>query len=122
MFSVGRIAFALALAGSAASAEESASVEPASAEPADPIESVYYRFAVVEYCDLADAAVAQGFIVERDRVVAVAGASEAEHRAGRIAGWTAADLEWSNRGLGGFRNWCATEGATAAAGFLDQAD
>ena len=31
----------------------------------------------------------------------------------RIKGWIAADKEWSNRGLGGFRAWCREEGITA---------
>lgn len=92
--------------------------EPASAEPAEPIAAVYYRFSVVEYCNLANESVAEGFRTERDRIVTDLDASEEQHRAGRIAGWTAADLEWSNRGLGGFRHWCETEGIAAAAGFL----
>ena len=91
--------------------------EPASAEPADPIEAVYYRYAVVEYCGLVSPMVAHGFEVERDRLVAEAGVDEEQHRRLRLAGWTAADREWSNRGLGGFRNWCGTEGQAAAVGF-----
>jgi hypothetical protein len=116
------VALALAISASVGVGPPAAMAEPASAEPADPIEAVYYRYAVVEYCSLLTPAVFTGFEVERDRVVAQAGADEEQHRAGRIAGWTAADLEWSNRGLGGFRNWCATEGAAAAAGFIDEAD
>jgi hypothetical protein len=96
-----------------------AQAEPASAEPEEPIAAVYYRFSVVEYCNLANESVAEGFRTERDRVVTDLGVSEEQHRAGRIAGWTAADLEWSNRGLGGFRHWCETEGVEAAAGFLE---
>lgn len=95
--------------------------EPTSAEPADPIEAVYYRYAVVEYCSLLSPMVAHGFEVERDRLVAEAGVDEEEHRLHRLAGWTAADREWSNRGLGGFRNWCETEGQAAAAGFTSVA-
>lgn len=93
--------------------------EPSSAEPTDPIEAVYYRYAVVEYCSLLSPMVAHGFEVERDRLVAEAGVDEQEHRVHRLAGWTAADREWSNRGLGGFRLWCETEGQAAAAGFAE---
>ncbi|MEX2199786.1 MAG: hypothetical protein WD711_00195 [Dongiaceae bacterium] len=92
--------------------------EPASAEPADSLTAVYYRFSVVEYCSLADPQVATGFVLARDRILAETGVAEDAHRRARIAGWTAADLEWSNRGLGGFRRWCEKEGAEAAAGFL----
>jgi hypothetical protein len=28
--------------------------------------------------------------------------------------WKMAHAEWQNRGLGGFRNWCRTEGMEAA--------
>lgn len=93
--------------------------EPASAEPADPIEAVYYRYAVVEYCSLLSPMVIHGFEAERDRLVAEAGVDEEQHRQHRLAGWTAADREWSNRGLGGYRNWCRTEGVAAAEGFID---
>jgi hypothetical protein len=106
------LAFALTIALSAHG------TEPASAEPADPIEAVYYRYAVVEYCSLLSPMVAHGFERERDRIVAAAGVDEEQHRQHRLAGWTAADREWSNRGLGGFRNWCETEGQAAAAGFM----
>ncbi len=95
--------------------------EPAGAEPADPVEAVYYRYAVVEYCSLLSPTVVHGFEAERDRLVAAAGLDEEQHRQHRLAGWTAADREWSNRGLGGYRNWCRTEGEAAAAGFIDAA-
>ena len=101
-------AFALAGVGSGASG----------AEPGDPVAAVYYRYSVVEYCSLATPAVAAGFDAERARLVEAAALDEEQHRTQRIAGWTAADLEWSNRGVGGFRKWCATEGVAAAEGFL----
>ncbi|MEX0807257.1 MAG: hypothetical protein WD044_00880 [Dongiaceae bacterium] len=113
-----RVGLAWAMAFVAVAAGGSArATDPASAEPADPLTAVYYRFAVVEYCSLADLQVASGFERARDRILADAGATEDVHRSARIAGWTAADLEWSNRGLGGFRRWCETEGTDAAAGF-----
>jgi hypothetical protein len=94
--------------------------EPTSAEPADPLSAVYYRFAVVEYCGLESHDVVAGFHRARDRIVLEQGVSDETHRSARIAGWTAADLEWSNRGLGGFRRWCESEGAAAATGFLEE--
>ncbi|MEX2298589.1 MAG: hypothetical protein WD715_14330 [Dongiaceae bacterium] len=112
-------AFAMAMAVAALlSGRPALASEPASAEPADPLTAVYYRFSVVEYCSLADPQVATGFVLARDRILAETGAADDAHRRARIAGWTAADLEWSNRGLGGFRRWCETEGSEAAAGFL----
>jgi hypothetical protein len=94
--------------------------EPASAEPADPLTAVYYRFAVVEYCGLADQDVANGFALARDRILTEQQTDDDAHRSARIAGWTAADLEWSNRGLGGYRRWCESEGYLARSGFLEE--
>ena len=111
------MAIAMVLAGAPGAAPAS---EPASAEPPDPLAAVYYRFAVVEYCGLENRDVAVGFDLARDRIVLEQGTSEEGHRRARIAGWTAADLEWSNRGLGGFRRWCESEGIAAASGFLEE--
>lgn len=119
MFRLQTLTIALALALMAAAPVYAA--EPSSAEPDDPIEAVYYRFAVVEYCNLLSPMVVHGFEAERDRLVAEAGVDEEQHRQRRIAGWTAADLEWSNRGYGGNRAWCQTEGEAAAAGFTEAA-
>lgn len=76
-----------------------------------------YDVTVCEYCGLVTPAVAHGFRRQVDALVARDGLSEATFRELRISAWTRADLEWSNRGLGGFRNWCRTEGAAAARRF-----
>lgn len=78
-----------------------------------------YDAAVCEYCGLITPEVASGFhllaadLIERD------GLLSQEVREIRISAWTKADLEWSNRGVGGFRNWCRTDGASAAQRFVD---
>ena len=115
------MAIALIIAGALAAAPGAAPAsEPASAEPSDPLTAVYYRYAVVEYCGLENSDVAAGFVLARDGIMLEQGTSEEAHRRARIAGWTAADLEWSNRGLGGFRRWCESEGVAAASGFLEE--
>jgi hypothetical protein len=115
------MAIAMACAGALAVAPGAAlASDPASAEPADPLTAVYYRYAVVEYCGLENRDVAAGFDLARDRIVQEQSTNEEAHRRARIAGWTAADLEWSNRGLGGFRRWCESEGVAAASGFLEE--
>jgi hypothetical protein len=51
-------------------------------------------------------------------LTASSGLDDEDAKDQRIAGWVDADLEWGNRGLGGFRAWCETEGLTAAERFL----
>ena len=78
-----------------------------------------YDVTVCEYCGLVTPEVAAGFrllvadLIERD------GLASQEVREIRISAWTKADLEWSNRGVGGFRTWCRTDGASAAQRFVD---
>lgn len=78
----------------------------------------YYDMSVCEYCGLVNAQVFDGFRREITDLIARDLPSEAQHREVRIHAWTAADLEYGNRGLGGFRGWCRTEGATAVKRFL----
>ena len=76
--------------------------------------SLYYRMEVAGYCSLVSAAVARGFarraeVLERDLRL-----SDARRDHVRGKAWQAAHAEWQNRGLGGFRAWCANEGREAA--------
>ena len=43
---------------------------------------------------------------------------EAAARTARIQAGVAFDLEWQNRGLGGFRPWCREDGKQAALAFF----
>ena len=75
---------------------------------------VVYDLAVSSYCGLITPEVEAGYHREVTAVTTRAGLSEAEAKAERIAGWVDADREWANRGLGGYRGWCETEGLAAA--------
>ena len=77
-----------------------------------------YDYAVTSYCGMLSPEVEQGFQRELAALTASTGLSEDEAKALRIAGWVDADREWSNRGLGGFRAWCSSDGAAAAQHFL----
>ncbi|MFQ6022796.1 MAG: hypothetical protein ACE5NW_08750 [Acidiferrobacterales bacterium] len=77
----------------------------------------FYDYAVTSHCGLLTAAVEFGFRRELARVTKSLGLSPEEVRAARIAGWVAADREWSNRGLGGFRAWCESDDVAAAKRF-----
>ncbi len=81
-----------------------------------------YRLEVAGYCSLVDEGVAAGFRLERDRIIAAESLDSEDIERSRMTAWQMAHAEWQNRGLGGFRNWCRTEGAEAAAYFRAIAD
>ncbi|MEM7021170.1 MAG: hypothetical protein AAF637_01120 [Pseudomonadota bacterium] len=80
-------------------------------------EALYHLFfsrAVAQKCGAMTHPAEQGFEVHRDRLVRGADLPPATVRALRLAGGVAEDREWLNRGLGGYRMWCAEEGRAAA--------
>ncbi len=104
-------AIALTLAALAAGAR-------AADGPGDRAWSLFYARGVAETCGamsgLAEVGVARAVAGLRG----AGGLDDALLSARRLDGLNAADREWSNRGLGGFRRWCAGEGA-AAQGWLE---
>lgn len=102
----------------AATAGADGAAAPA-AERFPELHGAYYDMSVCEYCGLVSAEVVDGWRREVADLLSRDGLDEAQHRAIRRKAWTAADLEYGNRGLGGFRNWCRTEGAAAVRRFLD---
>lgn len=81
------------------------------------LQAVVYDFEVTSYCGLVSDAVAAGFkreyvyVLRRDKL------TDEEASRARQRAWVAAEEEWGNRGLGGFRAWCREEGEAAAAHF-----
>lgn len=75
---------------------------------------IAYLAEVTNYCSLADEQVARGFRLERDRLVAAGALGPEQIEQARSRAWQMGHAEWQNRGLGGFRAWCRTEGADAA--------
>lgn len=86
------------------------------------LHAAIYDATVCEYCGLIGPAVADGFHRQMADLVARDGLNEQTVRQIRISAWTKADLEWHNRGLGGFRNWCRGEGVAAARRFVAYRD
>lgn len=78
---------------------------------------IVYEFAVTSYCGTLDPEVEAGFRAELAAVTQRGGFDAETARRQRIRGWVAADEEWRNRGLGGFRAWCRDEGVAAARRF-----
>jgi hypothetical protein len=101
--------------GPPATADESSA---ALADRYPELHQAYYDLAVCQYCGLVSAEVFDGYRREVADLVVRDSLDEARDRAVRLHAWTAADLEYGNRGLGGFRNWCRTEGASAVQRFL----
>ncbi len=81
----------------------------------DPLTRVFYDFEVAVYCGLVSPGVRSGF--ERELARVREGADAATEQRARMQAWKEANLEWQNRGLGGFRGWCRSEGRDAAARF-----
>lgn len=92
-------------------------VSLADAGPDPELVRIYYDFEVAGYCGLVSDRVGMGFRRERDRVVVNRGIDEEAKQQARMQGWKQAHLEWQNRGLGGFKNWCRTEGKDVAERF-----
>ena len=74
-------------------------------------------YGVVEYCGLNSAEVFDGYLRETSYVRRRDGITDPVARWLRIRGLTAADLEYGDRGLGGYRNWCRTEGLELGTAF-----
>ena len=83
-----QLAFGLALAVAAPAAAEIQN------RPIGALQEVVYGFAVAEYCGLLDPAVAEGFHLERQWIMARDGISPEREYADRIAAIMAADWQY----------------------------
>lgn len=115
MILAGSASLGLVCAGPAAAWDADAEVARRYAE----LHGAYYAMVVCEYCGLITPAVVEGYRREVADLIARDGLSKETDREVRLHAWTAADLEYGNRGLGGFRNWCRTEGLAAMRRFLE---
>ena len=86
------------------------------------LKQIAYMYGVVEYCGLNSAEVFDGYLRETSYVRRRDGITDPVARWLRIRGLTAADLEYGDRGLGGYRNWCRTEGLDSTRHFLEFRD
>jgi hypothetical protein len=82
------------------------------------LHTAIYGYAICEYCGLNSYEVHDGYRRETGELQRSGNLSKETVRRIWIRAQTDADLEWGNRGLGGFRNWCRTEGMAAAARFV----
>lgn len=80
----------------------------------DSLTDAVYHFEVTIYCGLATDTVAQGYRHLEKEFTLEGNLTPDEIDQARGKGWQLAHAEWQNRGLGGFRAWCAGEGQEAA--------
>jgi hypothetical protein len=69
---------------------------------------------VVDQCGLSNESIIVGYRAEYAAVVARDALDEAAQREARLAALIAFDYEYQNRGLGGSKAWCRTEGVAGA--------
>lgn len=108
------LAIVALLASDVAGAAEAPRLIP---RPTDTLRRVDYLFGVSAECGLVDDAVLHGYLIVSSALIERGGFTDTSRRHTRIRAMIAVELEWSNRGLGGYRNWCRTEGVDAAAMF-----
>ena len=88
----------------------------------DRLEDAVYELEVCAYCGLVNDQVLLGYQNIRERLVTEHSLSRADIDMARAVGWQLAYAEWQNRGLGGFRGWCANEGIAAAQSLASYAE
>ena len=85
--------------------------------PKAPLSLLVYKMEVLNYCGLIDDEVSEGFKQQRDHIISSQNLTSENVQNARTEGWKSGLAEWQNRGLGGFRNWCKTDGKEIAGYF-----
>ena len=86
--------------------------------PIGPLQEAIYGFAVAEYCGMLDPVIAEGFQLEQAWIMARDGITPEREHADRRAALKAADWQYDDHGLGGYRGWCRSDGLPAVYRFL----
>lgn len=79
----------------------------------DPYEILFYDYEVAGYCGLVTKSVYTAFGYKRAALEIDSGKGIEQLTKARIRAMVAADQEYMNRGLGGFKPWCQNEGAAS---------
>lgn len=82
--------------------------------PQAPLPLLVYKMEVLNYCGLIDDNISARFRYRRDQIIARHALTDEEVQKARTEGWQSGLAEWQNRGLGGFKNWCRTDGREIA--------
>src|SRR5919206_1783768 len=73
--------------------------------PIGPLQEAIYGYTVAEYCGMLDPAVAEGFELQQAWIMARDGITPEREYADRHAAMRAADWQYDDHGLGGYRGW-----------------
>ncbi len=87
---------------------------------ADPYFDLIYDYEVASFCGLIGKDVHDAFWQKRRHMEAAAERTPEALTEVRISAMAAADLEFQNRGLGGFKPWCRKEGMLGVDRILKQ--
>ena len=82
--------------------------------PEAPLPLLVYKMEVLNYCGLIDDEISAGFKRHRDHIILSQNLTPEDVQNARTEGWKFGLAEWQNRGLGGFKNWCKTDGKEIA--------
>jgi hypothetical protein len=96
-------------------------LSPAAVTRADPPDSYYkliYDYEVAGFCGLVKRDVHDAYRARRAALEAASGLSENETTKIRIGAMADAEREYINRGLGGHKPWCRTDGVQGVARIL----
>ena len=86
-------------------------------KPQTNLEQILYDMGVIGYCGLSSDTVLAGFNRELGQIIDRDGIDRRDLKDAQNRVLTMVEWEWDNRGLGGFRGWCKTEGESAAERF-----
>ena len=88
-------------------------------KPTTALEKIFYDMGVIGYCGLSGKTVYEGFRRQLAEITARENSDPVEIRDARNRALTMVEWEWDNRGLGGFRGWCSSEGEAAVKRFAN---
>ena len=72
--------------------------------------ALIYDFEVAQFCGLVNKKVHDAFRAKRKAIESQSEQTAEQLRKIRIGAMAAADIEYANRGLGGYKPWCQNEG------------
>lgn len=87
---------------------------PSLADSWEHLVRIHYDLEVASYCGLVTDTVLKGFHTALQVQIDSAGTSFDDIEQARMQAWKDAHWEWQNRGLGGFKYWCANEAMEGA--------
>ncbi len=90
------------------------SIIPTVANTHERLVQLHYDLEVAAYCGLVSQNVLTGFQKALKYEIEKANLSQEDIELARMQAWKEAHLEWQNRGLGGFKYWCANEAMEGA--------